>query len=108
MPTIYRPRKKPQNKSGDDYRLRQSIYQTARWRTLRLVKLADSPLCERCATEGRVVPAIDVHHIKSFTSTDDPIERKRLAYDYENLMSLCKECHRDIHHGCDSVQGGMG
>lgn len=105
MPTIYKPRKKPQNKSGDDYRLRQSIYQTARWRTLRLVKLADAPLCERCAQNGKVVPAVDVHHIKSFTSTDDPIERKRLAYDYDNLMSLCKECHRDVHHG---AQGGMG
>ena len=33
-----------------------------------------------------------------FMSTNDSVERKRLAYDYDNLMSLCKQCHQNIHN----------
>lgn len=47
---------------------------------------------------GKTVPAEDVHHIISFMSTNDSVERKRLAYDYDNLMSLCKQCHQNIHN----------
>lgn len=47
---------------------------------------------------GKIVPAEDIHHIVSFMSTNDSVERKRLAYDYDNLMSLCKQCHQNIHN----------
>lgn len=43
-------------------------------------------------------PAEDVHHIVSFMTATDPLKRKALAYDYENLQSLCKECHQKIHN----------
>ncbi|WP_370567588.1 HNH endonuclease [Dysgonomonas sp. Marseille-P4677] len=36
--------------------------------------------------------------MKSFMSTDDPEERMRLAFDYENLQSLCKKCHQKKHN----------
>lgn len=98
MPTIYKPKKKPQKKTGDAYKRRQSVYQTRRWERLRLVKMADQPLCERCMRHGKITPAVDVHHIKSFTEAADKFERDRLAYDYDNLMSLCKECHHYVHH----------
>lgn len=104
MPTIYKP-KKPERKRIDWYNAeRRKIYQSQRWRMLRLAKLSDNPLCEMCMKNGIVKPAIDVHHITSFMSTDDEVRRKALAYDYENLMSLCKECHQFVHNG----QGGMG
>lgn len=108
MPTIYKPKRKPPKKSGDDYKLRQGIYQTERWKRLRLAKLSESPLCERCMRDGKITPAVDVHHLTSFTTAADEIERKRLAYDYNNLMSLCKECHHYVHHVRDDVRGGMG
>lgn len=104
MPTIYRP-KKPEAKRTDQYNAeRRKIYQSQRWRMLRLAKLADTPLCEMCERKGIVKPAIDVHHVVSFMSTDDQVHRKALAYDYDNLMSVCKECHQYIHNG----KGGMG
>ncbi|MCI1681428.1 MAG: HNH endonuclease [Bacteroides sp.] len=51
-----------------------------------------------CEKEGKVTPAEDIHHIVSFMSTDDVYRRKELAYDFNNLMSLCKKCHQKIHN----------
>lgn len=74
-----------------------AVYNTARWKRLRLVKLRDNPLCEICEKKGITKMADDVHHIQSFMSVDDPEARKALAFDYDNLMSLCDECHSEIH-----------
>lgn len=56
-----------------------------------------NPLCEECEERGRITPVDDVHHIVSFMSTDDPLERLRLAFDFDNLMSLCDGCHAKKH-----------
>ncbi|MGJ1015447.1 HNH endonuclease [Bacteroides salyersiae] len=45
-----------------------------------------------------VTPAEDIHHIVSFMSVDNPDQRIFLAYDFDNLMSLCKKCHQNIHN----------
>lgn len=74
-----------------------AVYNTARWKRLRLVKLRNNPLCEVCEKKGITKMADDVHHIQSFMSVDNPGARKALAFDYDNLMSLCDECHSDIH-----------
>ena len=37
------------------------------------------PLCERCEKEGKVVPAIDVHHIISFMTGKTPLDKKALG-----------------------------
>lgn len=74
-----------------------AVYNTARWKRLRLVKLRNNPLCEVCEKKGITKMADDVHHIQSFMSVDDPEARKALAFDYDNLMSLCDECHSEIH-----------
>lgn len=95
MPTIYKPKK---NRPVEGKRKeRMVIYNSARWRALRDAKLRDNPLCELCEKGGIVKPADDVHHIQSFMSTDDPDARRVLAFDYDNLMSLCDECHSKIH-----------
>lgn len=77
---------------------RNEIYYSSRWRKLRLSHLLDHPLCELCQKEGKIVPAIDVHHIISFMSTNDPLKRLFLAYNPDNLMSLCKKCHQLLHN----------
>lgn len=96
MGIIYR------NGKASDYNIkrkeRMKIYNSARWRRLRAWKLKESPLCEVCENNGKIKPADDVHHIISFMSTDDPLERKMLAYDTDNLMSICDECHQQIHN----------
>ena len=96
MPTIYKP--KPKKKATDAKRKeRQNIYQSTRWQRLRALKIADQPLCEMCLKEGRYKAAEDVHHIVSFVGKSRN-EQYRLAYDYDNLVTLCKQCHTRIHN----------
>lgn len=98
MPTISRP-KKGQKKTGDFYDTeRRKIYNSERWRRLRAWKFACNPLCEVCLSKDVVTPAEDIHHIVSFMSVDNPDQRIFLAYDFDNLMSLCKKCHQNIHN----------
>ncbi|OAV64550.1 HNH endonuclease [Bacteroidales bacterium Barb6] len=98
MPTINKPkRKKPKTNNQYDSE-RRRIYNSERWRSLRLRKFAANPLCEVCEEKGLTVPAEDIHHIKSFMGTDDRVTRNQLAYDMENLMSLCKRCHQIEHN----------
>jgi len=56
------------------------------------------PLCERCEKAGKVVPAIDIHHKISFMTGKTPLDKKALAFDPNNLESLCKECHQKEHN----------
>lgn len=95
MPTINKPSRKRPNERRPE---RMEIYNTSRWRELRESKFRLYPLCEDCLKQDRVTPADDIHHIKSFMSVDDPIERKRLAFDYNNWRSLCKRCHQAEHN----------
>ena len=90
-------KRKYSNKQNEDYNNRQDIYKTKEWKELRLSQLMKQPLCECCLLDGRVTPAIDVHHIISFT---DYTGNARLywAYNADNLSSLCKFCHNKIHH----------
>ena len=68
-------------------------YKCARWLNLRAQALArDHHECQWCAAEGKVVPATTVHHILPADQFPDK------AYDLDNLVSLCRECH-EAHHG---------
>ena len=48
-----------------------------------------------CEKRGKVVEAEDVHHIKGFV-VNGKIDEER-AYNINNLMSLCKKCHGELH-----------
>lgn len=95
MPTINKPKRIAQQSNIDSER--KKVYSSVRWRRLRALKFANNPLCELCEKKGIVSGAEDIHHITSFM-VDDPDERYWLAYDYNNLMSLCKQCHQNIHN----------
>ena len=95
MAWIYKPKKDRRNELNRRERIK--IYNTQRWRDLRTWKMTNDPLCEECSKNNKVTAVEDVHHIISFMSTNDPIERSRLAFDYDNLMSICKECHAKKH-----------
>lgn len=63
---------------------------TSRWHKLRKWKLNKNPLCEICGIrpEGIIVVEADlVHHIDK-----NPKNNKE-----ENLQSLCRHCHDEIH-----------
>ena len=88
---------KQKNESSLDAQ-RKKIYQSERWRRMRAIKFANNPLCEECEKKGILTPAEDIHHIISFVGIDNPDKQYRLAFDYNNLMSLCKKCHQEIHN----------
>ncbi|MDR1938330.1 MAG: HNH endonuclease [Tannerellaceae bacterium] len=98
MPTINKPNRKKNNKGNQYDKERRKIYNSERWRTVRRLKFATNPLCEICERNDLTVPAEDIHHITSFMSTDDPEARYHLAYDFDNLLSLCKVCHQKVHN----------
>ena len=98
MPTISKTKKKRLPTGNNYVNERRKIYQSERWKKLRAWKLYDNPLCEMCLKEGKVTPAEDIHHVVSFMSTNDMEQRMFLAYDYDNLMSLCKRHHQAIHN----------
>ena len=92
----YLKKAKKQHNPSNNRIERQKIYNTNRWKQLRLAKLIASPLCEVCLKQGKVTPAIDVHHIDSFMNYTNSLRIEK-AYNYSNLMSICKECHSNIH-----------
>lgn len=99
MPTIKKYQTRKKDKSTNMYDAeRRKIYMSTRWRTLRDLKIKNDPLCEMCLEEGIVTPADDVHHIVSFMSVTDKYSRYYLAYDYNNLKSLCKKHHQLVHN----------
>lgn len=98
MPTINKPKKKQKNNTVNE-QIRKEVYSSSKWKKLRKAKLIQNPLCEKCLENGIITPAIDIHHIVSFVPVADRLRRLEIAFDFDNLMSLCKECHQKIHNG---------
>jgi 5-methylcytosine-specific restriction protein A len=80
-----------------NYTEAQKIYNSTVWKRLRLRKLLDNPLCEDCQSKGIIKPAVEIHHIIPFMQGINKQSRLRLAYDYDNLISLCSDCHNKRH-----------
>lgn len=97
MPWIQKaPKKTPSPRKETDMRkLRAEAYNNTAWRKMRDTYLKEHPLCEEHLKRGEVVAAEDVHHKKS------PFQKGEINYNlllnYENLESVCKECHGNIH-----------
>jgi 5-methylcytosine-specific restriction endonuclease McrA len=63
------------------------FYHSPRWRRMRRLQLALHPLCHDCQARGRTTVAVQVHHHESRISRPD------LAWEMNNLRSLCASCH---------------
>lgn len=63
-----------------------------RWRKLRNEQLKRNPLCAIC---GDI--ATEVHHLKPIESEKEYNKMEALAYDINNLQSLCHKCHSNTH-----------
>ena len=79
-------------------KLAQTYYQDKRWKIVREEKLRLNPVCEQCEAAGRTRSAEEVHHMIPFMSAKSAMYRDRLAFDIDNLESLCIECHKQQHH----------
>lgn len=63
------------------------------WRKLRELKIKNNPLCEVCGDM-----ATEVHHIKPLLDyRNNEALMQELAYNYDNLQSVCHKCHKQIH-----------
>lgn len=62
------------------------FYSSPAWRAARALVLAGEPLCRECAKAGRVVPAVQVDHVRAVKDGGAP-------FDPENLQPLCLACH---------------
>jgi 5-methylcytosine-specific restriction endonuclease McrA len=69
-----------------DYKSTKRLYDTARWRRLRRIHLAQFPLCDLCEKKGLTVPADVVHHVT-------PHKGDLVLFWTGKLQSLCKHCH---------------
>ena len=75
-----------------------TIYDSREWKELRAAKLrSTNGLCEECMKQGIVTSARCVHHVVPIETARTKEEMRRLAFDWNNLMSLCKSCHARIH-----------
>ena len=84
----------------------QKMLNSKRWKQLRMWKLNKNPLCELCEKKGLVVSAIDVHHIKPVEKCADQ-EMEHRCFNPNNLISLCIECHIEVHRQMRSHEGQM-
>lgn len=90
MPYIKRLPKKQRTNNTEKRRERSKYYASSTWRKLRDGYFMQHPMCELC----ECTPAEDCHHIITpFTQKD--IEY--FFYNPNNLISLCKKCHGDLH-----------
>ena len=84
---------------------KQEVYNSREWKELTILKKRANPLCEQCIKDGEAigipggyVKSVEcVHHIIPIETARTKEEMRRLAFDWNNLMSLCKPCHARIH-----------
>jgi len=75
-------------------KIHSAVYNTDTWRKLRINYLMVHPICEQCKN----ALAIDVHHKTEISTGRNEQEMKQIGFNPDNLMSLCKECHKTIHN----------
>jgi len=56
-----------------------------------------NPLCQICNRNARTSLADHVHHKETISSGITELEKEQLAYNPKNLLSVCIQCHVDIH-----------
>ncbi len=100
MPTIQKIERKvkPQRNDTDRRLLRKKAYADSRWcgkNGVRKAYFSLHPLCEVCLSKGIVKAGESVHHkVSPFKgNTVDWV----LFLDYNNLQTLCAECHGEEH-----------
>lgn len=72
-------------------------YGRKEWRQLRNRIIRENPLCYDCYNKGIIKAAEEVHHVKPFMKTQSERLRLELLLDEDNLVCLCKECHKKRH-----------
>lgn len=64
----------------------QALYNSTRWRNLRLAQLRSDPLCAMCKADGKVTPATVCDHVVPHKGNPE-------RFFGGPFQSLCKPCH---------------
>lgn len=76
--------------------IEQAFYNSKTWRKCRNSYMDYvSGRCERCLAKGLHVPAEIVHH--KIYLTEENYKDPAVAYNFENLEALCRNCHNEEH-----------
>ena len=70
------------------------IIRSSKWQRVRKEYFAEHPACEICGAKGKV---LDVHHRVPIQRALSVGAIKYLSYSMDNLMTLCRACHRAKH-----------
>lgn len=73
------------------------FYHSKQWADCRNAYISQHPLCERCEAKGLIVPAEIVHH--KIHLTEDNYRDPSIALNFDNLESVCRDCHNKEHFG---------
>ena len=74
----------------------ETFYKSAAWKHIRDTAMKrDAYLCVDCLKSGRFTPAEEVHHIVPLTPEN--VMNPAITLDMENLVSVCRECHKKRH-----------
>jgi 5-methylcytosine-specific restriction protein A len=83
----------PDYERTEDRQDAKDFYKSPEWRALRAMFLRANPLCKDCEKEGRIEPALHVHHIED---RRDNLDR---ALEWDNLEGLCQPHHNARRRG---------
>ena len=76
----------------------RKLINTRKWQKLRLQALSKTNyLCAVCIKNDITTPATEVHHIAPVETGANLLHMKQLCYDPNNLLPVCKECHKNEH-----------
>lgn len=89
------PKKKKVRPKTEKREIRNTYYQSNKWKKLRNGYIMTNCLCELCMLEDKTTPAEDIHHIVS--PFQEGVDTKYLFFNSNNLMALCKNCHGTLH-----------
>ena len=68
------------------------FYHSQQWQRMRQrILRRDAYMCQNCKRYGKQIEAVEVHHIQHLEDCPE------LALDPDNLISLCRKCHRKAH-----------
>lgn len=74
----------------------EKFYKSKQWQNTRNAYVRYiGGLCEECYKKGKIVPVEEVHHI--IPLTPENINNPNITVNWENLVGLCRECHRQAH-----------
>jgi 5-methylcytosine-specific restriction endonuclease McrA len=74
----------------------EAFYKSWKWRKVREAYFNHAKgLCEVCLSKGLIKQGEIVHHKIEMDS--EKIQNERLAYGFDNLQLVCRDCHAELH-----------